>query len=85
MNISETLLPEFDQEMATTRKTLERVPEGKATWKPHVKSMDLGHLSAHLANLPTWATMTLATENLDIAPSGKRCLYGRLKAAHCVT
>ena len=49
MKISEMFLPEFDQEMANTRKTLERIPEDKLDWKPHEKSMTLGRLAGHLA------------------------------------
>jgi len=68
MPISETLLPEFDQEMANTRKILERVPEDKPDYKPHEKSMTLSRLAGHVAELPAWATMTLSTEGLDIQP-----------------
>ena len=49
MKLSEMFLPEFDQEMANTRKTLERVPADKWDWKPHDKSMTLGRLAGHLA------------------------------------
>jgi uncharacterized damage-inducible protein DinB len=70
MSISETLLPEYDQEMANTRKMLERVPEGKWTWKPHEKSMTLGRLARHVAELPQWAGYTLGHDSLDIAPLG---------------
>ena len=70
MAIRDGLLPEFDQEMATTRKMLERVPEDKTTWKPHEKSMTMGRLAAHLAELPAWAATTLTTDSLDIAPPG---------------
>jgi len=45
MNLSEMILPEFDREMANTRKTLERVPEDKFAWKPHEKSTSLGGLT----------------------------------------
>jgi uncharacterized damage-inducible protein DinB len=45
MRIADTLLPEFDQEMATTRRVLERVPSEKGEWKPHPKSFSLGHLT----------------------------------------
>ena len=62
MPISETLLPEFDQEMANTRKLLECVPDHKMDYKPHEKSMSLGRLAGHVAELPGWATMTLTTE-----------------------
>ncbi len=70
MPISAGLLPEFDHEMANTRRELERVPDGKFDWKPHPKSMALGRLASHLAELPGWGTMTLTTEELDIAPPG---------------
>ncbi len=68
MTLSEALLPEFDHEMANTRKSLERVPEGKLDWQPHTKSMTLGHLAGHLAEIPTWATSTLNEESFDLAP-----------------
>ena len=55
MTISDMLLPEFDQEMANTRKLLERVPNDKWDYKPHPKSMPLGRLAAHVAELPFWA------------------------------
>jgi uncharacterized damage-inducible protein DinB len=66
MTISELLLPEFDQEMANTRKLLERYPEGKADWKPHEKSMPLGRLAGHIAELPTWAANTIQQESLEL-------------------
>lgn len=69
MPISQMLLPEFDQEMANTRKILERFPEGKNDYKPHEKSMDLGRLAGHVAQLPEWATMTLTTEALNMEPA----------------
>ena len=68
MRISETLLPEFDHEMANTRKTLERIPDEKFAWKPHEKSMAMGHLGTHLANLPVWAVMTVEQDSFDMAP-----------------
>lgn len=70
MAIAQSLLPEFDMEMANTRKTLERVPDGKFDWKPHTKSGSMGWLAGHLANLPLWAAMTLQQDSLDIAPAG---------------
>jgi uncharacterized damage-inducible protein DinB len=71
MALSESLLPEFDHEMANTRKTLERVPEDKLDWKPHEKSMLMGGLATHLSNLPTWANYTIDQDSLDLAPEGK--------------
>jgi uncharacterized damage-inducible protein DinB len=57
MALRDATLSEFDHEMATTRRLLERVPEGESAlgWKPHVKSMSLGGLATHLSNIPTWA------------------------------
>ena len=66
MPISQSLLPEFDQEMASTRKMLERVPEDKLDYKPHEKSMSLGRLAAHVAELPGWGKTTLETESLNL-------------------
>jgi uncharacterized damage-inducible protein DinB len=71
MGRSESLLPEFDNEMANTRKTLERVPQEKFDWKPHEKSMAMGGLATHLSNIPTWAVYTLDQDSLDLAPEGK--------------
>jgi len=71
MKISEALLPEFDQEMANTRKVLERVPESKFSWKPHPKSFDFGSLAAHVANMAEWANLTLESDSFDYAPPGK--------------
>jgi hypothetical protein len=69
MSLSETLLPEFDAEMASTRRTLERIPEDKLTWKPHEKSMLLGRLAGHLAELPGFGIPALTTDKLDFAAS----------------
>jgi uncharacterized damage-inducible protein DinB len=66
--IAEMFLPEFDHEMATTRKVLERVPDGKMDWRPHPKSMTLGRLASHIAELPNFAGGTLTQESFDIAP-----------------
>jgi len=70
MPISQMILPEFDHEMANTRKTLARVPDDKFAWKPHEKSMSLGGLSTHLANIPSWTANTFDGDELDIAPVG---------------
>jgi uncharacterized damage-inducible protein DinB len=66
MPILDALLPEFDHEMATTRRLLDRVPEEKLSWKPHEKSMTLGQLAGHLANIPYWCSATLAYTVLDL-------------------
>jgi uncharacterized damage-inducible protein DinB len=70
MKISDSLLPEFDQEMANTRKTLERVPENKFGWKPHPKSSTLSALASHIATMPGWAVLTMQSESFDYAPPG---------------
>ena len=68
MPIADSILPEFDHEMANTRKTLERVPDDKFAWKPHEKSMTMGQLAGHLAQMPGWGKDTLTTESFDVAP-----------------
>jgi uncharacterized damage-inducible protein DinB len=68
--IAQSLLPEFEQEMAGVRKTLERVPDDKFDYKPHPKSGSLGWLAGHLANLPSWTVFTLQQDSLDLAPAG---------------
>ena len=69
--IAQSMLPEFDHEMANTRKTLERIPEDKLAWKPHEKSMTLGRLAGHVAELAGWAVPTLTQNSLDFAPPGQ--------------
>jgi uncharacterized damage-inducible protein DinB len=68
MRINELLLPEFDQEMKNTRRLLERVPPKRAEWKPHEKSMTLGRLAGHVAELPRWGGLILNTESFDLTP-----------------
>lgn len=69
MSIAESLLPEFDQEMATTRKLLERVPGENGQWKPHPKSFALGHLAQLIARMPGWLTFMLRDTEFDLAAS----------------
>ena len=66
-SLKEVALGDLEAELATTRRVLERVPEEHLGWKPHEKSMTLGALATHLANLPFWGTTTLRSEELDIA------------------
>jgi uncharacterized damage-inducible protein DinB len=68
--ISQSLLPEFDVEMANTRKILERVPEADLAFAPHSKSMNLSRLAGHVAEMPLWAVMTLGQDELDLRPNG---------------
>jgi uncharacterized damage-inducible protein DinB len=67
MAIKDTLLAEYDHEMGTTRRLLERVPEDKLSWKPHQKSMSLGGLATHLGNIPTWGGTILNEAFFDLA------------------
>jgi uncharacterized damage-inducible protein DinB len=70
MSIAQSLLPEFDQEMATTRRCLERVPEDQLSYKPDPKSMTLGRLAGHVAEMPGWGAITVTTPELDFAAGG---------------
>src|SRR5919201_305549 len=70
MAIKDALLPEFDHEMGTTRRLLERVPESDLAWKPHEKSYSLGQLAMHIANIPNWVAWTLEHAMLDLATIG---------------
>jgi uncharacterized damage-inducible protein DinB len=68
MTIGQSLLPEFDQEMQNTRKTLERLPDENWGWKPHAKSGTAGWMAGHIASMPGWIGMTIKTDELDYAP-----------------
>lgn len=67
MAIKDGLLAEYDHEMGTTRKLLDRLPDDRLSWKPHEKSMTLGGLATHLANLPIWGDQILNQTTFDIA------------------
>jgi uncharacterized damage-inducible protein DinB len=71
MTIAATLLSEFDQEMATTRRVLERVPTDKGQWKPHPKSFPLGHLAQLVSWMPGWIENTVRESALDLATAPK--------------
>jgi uncharacterized damage-inducible protein DinB len=70
MTISQSLLSEFDLEMANTRKTLERVPEGNPDFRPHPKSMTLARLAGHVAEIPAWVVRALTADEFDMATRG---------------
>jgi uncharacterized damage-inducible protein DinB len=63
-------LKEFDQEMASTRKLLERVPSEKGAWKPHQKSFAMGHLAQLVAWIPGWIATSLRESHIDLAKAG---------------
>lgn len=68
MTISETLLPEFDAEMESTRKMLAAVPDGKWDWKPHTKSMSVGQLTGHITDMASWSVEIIEKESLALNP-----------------
>jgi uncharacterized damage-inducible protein DinB len=70
MRLNDLILNEFQQEIANTRKILERIPEDKWDWKPHPKSWKMGELATHIANVPSWTMPTINSDFLDIAPPG---------------
>ena len=67
MTVAELLLPEFDQEMASTRKVLERVPNEKFGWKPHDKSFSMAQLASHIVNMITWTVDTMNKQEFDLS------------------
>ncbi len=70
MSIAESILPEFELEMAGTRKVLERITDDKLDWKAHEKSNTIGWVACHLAEIPGWVEGTLTQDNWDINPEG---------------
>jgi len=71
MPLIDAILPEFDHEMANTRKVLERVPDDRLDWRPHPKSSTMGALATHVATLPSWTVETFGRDELDLMPDGK--------------
>jgi uncharacterized damage-inducible protein DinB len=67
MNLAQLLLDQVDREVASTRRALERVPDGREEWKPHPKSMPLGYLSTLIATMFGWIAMMIEKEHLDLA------------------
>jgi len=70
MAIRDAFLPEFDYEMTTTRKTLERVPEDKVDWKPHNSSMAMGRLAGHIVEMTGFVPATFMGDSFDFHPAG---------------
>lgn len=69
MKLTEFFLSELDREVQRSRRALEQVPEGKYDWKPHEKSMIFGYLADMVATIPTWITMQIKQDELDVAPA----------------
>ena len=70
MALIDGMLQELEQEAQTTKRVLERVPQAHLAWKPHEKSMSMGRLAGHVAELPGWAIQTVRVEVLDLTPEG---------------
>lgn len=71
MTLSATFLPEFDQEMAVTRRVLERVPSDRPAWKPHPKSFSVAHLAQLVSWMPGWITQIMRDTRLDLSGAPK--------------
>lgn len=72
MPIIDVFLAELDHEAATTRRLLQRMPEDEVDWRPHERSMTLGRLCGHIAELPVWGRVVLVEDGFDVATSGER-------------
>jgi uncharacterized damage-inducible protein DinB len=70
MELTELFLAQLEAEADRTRRSLERVPEGRDDWKPHEKSMPLGRLAMLVARLPSWIGMIINKDELDLNPPG---------------
>lgn len=68
MSLREKIFADFEQEMANTRKCLERVPNDKWDWKIHEKSNTIGWVAGHLAEIPSWAVSAIQEDGFDICP-----------------
>jgi uncharacterized damage-inducible protein DinB len=68
VNLTQLFLAELDREAPRTRRALERVPQGRDDWKPHPKSMPLGRLAGLVASMPSWVTLIIEQNELDVNP-----------------
>ena len=75
MNLTELLLAELDREAARSRRALERVPLGRDDWTPHPKSMPLGRLAGLVASMPSWVSLIVEQDELDVNPPAGRGQY----------
>ena len=70
MQINQFFLSQLDREVAASRRVLDRVPEGRNSFKPHEKSMELGYLAALVAQMPGWIAMMISTDELNFDKGG---------------
>ena len=68
MKLTQLFLDELDREAARTRSAVERVPTGRDDWKPHAKSMPLARLAGLVASMPSWVTLIIEQDELDLTP-----------------
>jgi uncharacterized damage-inducible protein DinB len=68
MKLNELFVAQLDAEAPRTRRALERVPDGRHDWKPHDKSMPFGRLAMLVARMPSWFTLIVKQDQLDVAP-----------------
>ena len=71
MELKQFFLEQLEREAASSRKAIERVPEGQNSWKPHERSMELGYLAALVATMPGWIAFMIDYDELDLDGSGK--------------
>jgi uncharacterized damage-inducible protein DinB len=69
MKLTEFFREQLDREVERSRKAIEQVPDGKFDWKPHERSMIFGYLANMVATMPTWISMEINLEELDVAPA----------------
>jgi uncharacterized damage-inducible protein DinB len=75
MNLTQLLLAELEREGPRTRRALEQVPIGRDEWTPHPKSMPLGRLAGLVASMPSWVTLIIEQDELDLNPAAGRGQY----------
>jgi uncharacterized damage-inducible protein DinB len=79
--MKDAFLAEFDHEMGSTRRVLERLPDDRLAWKPHAKSMTMGGLGTHVANIPHWSEAILNATSFDLASAPPGLEERRSRAA----
>ena len=85
MNLTQLFLAELDREAARTRPVLERVPHGRDEWTPHPKSMPLGRLAGLVASMPSWVSLIIDQEELDLTPPPGQGQYQQPSTAELVS
>jgi uncharacterized damage-inducible protein DinB len=75
MKLTDLFLAELDREVERSRRVLEQVPTGRDDWKPHPKSMPLGRLAGLVAAMPSWVTLTIERDELDLNPPAGQGQY----------